>query len=638
MSDHKTVELRLRAAVESSPSGLLMIDSLGVMVLVNREVERLFGYSREELLGKPVELLVPERYRSKHPALRGTFQHAPSVRSMGAGRDLYGLRKDGTEFPVEIGLTPVATEEGMYVISSIVDISARQRAEQRFRIAVESSPNGMVMVDAAGTILLVNQEVERLFGYTRAELLGQSIDSLVPEPLRARHPEFRHQFFADPRARKMGVGRELFGLHKDGRQVPVEIGLNPIETDEGLFVLSSIVDISARRHAESERRKLEDQLRQAQKLEAVGRLAGGVAHDFNNILGMIVGYGELARDACADAAQAQDLDDLLAAARRGKGIVERILRFSRRSELVRQPLDLAQTLSEAVRMMRATLPAAVRIAADFADPLPRVLADATSMHQVLMNLATNAAHAMPDGGTISVRLQPMYVRDHFARQHPSLREGPHVLLAVRDTGIGMDPATCAQAMDPFFTTKPPGDGSGLGLPIVHGILRDHEGTMWLESSVGAGTTVHCLLPAVQAEAPVIGVSVAPRGAGQRVLLVDDEVALAHVGQRRLRALGYEPTGFSDPEEALEAFRAAPGSFDAVVTDLSMPKMSGLQLARSITTIAPVPVLLLTGYTEDLTPELLAEAGVTEVVLKPVDQSELATVMRRMLDSLSKPLG
>jgi PAS domain S-box-containing protein len=231
---------------------------------------------------------------------------------MGAGRELYGLRRDGTEVPVEIGLTPVVTPEGLFVLSTVVDISARKRAEARFRAAVESSPNGMVMVDRGGRIVLVNREVERLFGYSRDELLGQSIEVLVPDRSRGKHPGFRTMFFEAPAARAMGAGRELFGLRKDGTEVPVEIGLNPIETEEGLFVLSSIVDISARKRAEDERRRLEDQLRQAQKLEAIGTLAGGIAHDFNNMLGAIVGYAELLRGQVADRATAlADLAEIL---------------------------------------------------------------------------------------------------------------------------------------------------------------------------------------------------------------------------------------------------------------------------------------------------------------------------------------
>lgn len=330
--ESRTPEVRLRAAVESAPSGLLMVDEEGRIVLVNREIERLFGYPREELLGKSVDLLVPKALRAGHTEYRSDFLSEPSVRAMGAGRDLYGRRKDGEQVPVEIGLTPVATEEGMFILSSIVDITARRRADARFRAAVESSPAGMVMVDSNGRIALVNREVERMLGYGRDELMGESIEKLVPERFRSHHPDLRRGFFQAPDARAMGAGRDLFGLRKDGTEIPVEIGLNPIETDDGTFVLSSIVDISERKQEEEEREALELQLRQAQKMDAVSTLAGGIAHDFNNILGAILGFGELLRESVQGGQAHRDLDELLAFTLRGKSVVEKIQAFGPRME------------------------------------------------------------------------------------------------------------------------------------------------------------------------------------------------------------------------------------------------------------------------------------------------------------------
>jgi PAS domain S-box-containing protein len=629
------VELRLRAAVESSPSGLLMIDADGRIVLVNREIERLFGYAREELLGKSVDMLVPARLRSSHPGARAGFFAAPRVRTMGAGRDLFGLRKDGSEVPVEIGLTPVATNEGLFVISSIVDISARKRAEQRFRVAVDSSPNGMVMVDATGKIVLVNREIERLFGYAREEVLGQPIEMLVPAASRGNHPSFREAFFNEPRARSMGIGRDLFGVRKDGTQVPVEIGLNPIETDEGLFVLSSVVDISARKQAEDERRALEEQLRQAQKMEAVGTLAGGIAHDFNNILGAIIGYGELLFSEVGHTPSvAADIAELLKSAQRGKDLVERILAFSRRQERVRRPLDLGQTVSEVHQLLRATIPAKIDVRVAISPATPRVAADATSVHQVIMNLATNAAHAMPNGGRLEIDVEPFYLGDSAARARPGLREGPHTLLVVRDTGMGMDRMTRERAFEPFFTTKAPGAGTGLGLAMVHGIMHDHLGAVELESEPGKGTTVRCLFPALAveaSEAPAVAAD-APRGHGESILYVEDEDSLARVGQRRLVALGYEVVVATDPAQALQLVRsAAANRFALIITDYSMPHMSGLDLAEEITRIHPhLPILMLTGYMENLPEERVRSAGVKHLVKKPLTMVELALAVKQTM--------
>jgi PAS domain S-box-containing protein len=260
-SGRQRAEERFRQAVEAAPNGMVMIDSRGQIVLVNAQTERLFGYHRDELLGQPVELLVPDRFRDQHPENRANFMASPQVRSMGVGRDLYGRRKDGSEFPVEIGLNPIKTDEGLLVLSAVVDITERKRAEERFHQAVESAPNGMVMINSNGQIVLVNAQTERLFGYRRDELLGQPVELLVPDRFREQHPENRARFMASPQVRSMGVGRDLYGRRKDGSEFPVEIGLNPIQSDEGLLVLSAVVDITERKQAEQAAANYSERLR-----------------------------------------------------------------------------------------------------------------------------------------------------------------------------------------------------------------------------------------------------------------------------------------------------------------------------------------------------------------------------------------
>lgn len=637
MSDQpNNADLRLRAAVESSPSGLLMVDRSGRIVLVNREIERLFDYPREELLGQPVETLIPDRFCESHPSFRTEFLTAPSVRAMGAGRDLYGRRKDGSEIPVEIGLTPVATEEGILVLAAVVDISSRLRAEANFRAAVESSPAGVIMVDAEGAILLVNRAIERMFGYDRDELLGRSIEILVPARLRDGHPSYRAGFFAEPERRDMGAGRDLYGVRKDGTEFPVEIGLNPIRTEEnGVIVLSSVVDISERKREEAERRRLEEQLRHSQKMQAVGTLAGGVAHDFNNILAAITTYAEFLRSESESEQAREDANAILETCTRGKTIVERILAFSRRREMALRPVAVADVVRRAETFLRATLPASVAIEVS-AQGRDRIVADATSLEQVLMNLATNGAQAMPDGGLLSITVEPYYLTDSKARAHPTLGEGRYVALEVRDTGSGIDAEELERVFEPFYTTKETGSGTGLGLAMVDTIVAEHGGAVSIGSEVGKGTTVSCLFPVLDPEwvtgtEPEGVEEKASRGSGEQILLLDDEPVLAVAVERRLRALGYEVTTFTTPVEGLAAFAEAPQDFDLIITDYTMPEMNGLEFARRIAELRPgLPILLATGYVDDIEPATMTESGIAHVLRKPTTVEEMAATIARAL--------
>ena len=245
-----------RKIVESAPNAIILVDRDGKITLVNAQTEKLFGYAREILIGQPVEMLLPERFRATHPAHRSAFFASPSTRAMGVGRDLYGLRKGGSEFPIEIGLNPIEAEEGLLVLASIIDLTRRKRAEERFRRLFESAPNAIILANREGKITLVNGQTEKLFGYSRETLLGQTVEMLVPERFRAKHPGQRTNFFSSPSARAMGVGPDLYGLHRDGHEFPLEIGLNPIEGDEGLLVLASIIDVTERKRSAEALRRL----------------------------------------------------------------------------------------------------------------------------------------------------------------------------------------------------------------------------------------------------------------------------------------------------------------------------------------------------------------------------------------------
>jgi PAS domain S-box-containing protein len=627
-----------RLAVDLAPSGMMAVDVDGSILLVNREIERLFGYDRAELIGQSIDRLIPERFRADLLAFRKEYFSNPQARPMGVGRDMHGLRKDGVEFPVEIGLNPVKTLSGIVVLASVVDLSARRRADQRFQAAVESAPSGMVMTDRAGIMLLVNREVERLFGYTRAELIGKPVEMLVPARFRSGHPGHRSSFYTDPRSRAMGSGRDLFGLAKDGTEIPVEIGLNPIQTDEGVYVLSSIVDITARK-------KSEDLLRQSQKMEAIGTLAGGIAHDFNNLLLGIVGHIELAQNPGVSQVQRKaDLDQVLKAAERGRALVQRILTFSRQREVSRVPTKLERPIRDAVQLLRASIPSTVEMR-ELLDPsTPDVLSDETQIHQILMNLATNAWQAMPKGGVLEIRLAPFTASAEFASGRPGLNAGEYARLTVTDTGLGMAPEVLERAFEPFFTTKAPGMGTGLGLSVIHGIVQSHGGAIEVASRPHRGTRIDVYLPAVETRTEPLSHPLSHPGepaahGSAHLLLVEDEESLATMMMRQVQSHGYRATVHTSSLEALEDFRSRPQEFDMMITDNTMPKMTGLALTQEVLRIRPgLPVLLVSGLGLTLDADRMAAKGIGRVLPKPYKGKDLAEAIAELLKGSSKRSG
>ncbi len=384
-----------------------------------------------------------------------------------------------------------------------------------------------------------------------------------------------------------------------------------------------------------ERQRLEEQYRQSQKMEAVGTLAGGIAHDFNNILTAVSGYCELAQfETPPESPAGPHLQAVRDGARRAAELVRQIMAFSRQQAPQRQPLLLSSVVSEAMKLMRATIPATVEIVTDYAEDLPAVLADATSIHQIVVNLCTNACHAMRDRtARLEVAVATLMVDGDYAVAHPGLRVGRYVLLTVADTGTGMDAATVARIFEPFFTTKGPGEGTGLGLAVVHGIVQSHDGGIFVYSRPGEGTRIMVYFPVHGGDAivePAVPDDV-PRGRGERVLYVDDEVALGRMGRQMLEKLGYSPEVHDGPAAALAALEARPDEFDAVVTDLTMPGMNGLELARRVRRIrGDLPIILMSGYTASLTPEKFREMGVREFLMKPHSLGALGKALQRAL--------
>jgi PAS domain S-box-containing protein len=392
---------------------------------------------------------------------------------MGEGRDLFGLRKNGDEFPVEIGLNPIHTAEGVRVLASVVDITERKRAEEQFRVAVEGSPHGMIMVDESGTILMVNGQIERQFGYSRQELLGQSIEILVPESLRRKHQAHRAEFYQKPEPRRMGAGRELFGVRKDGTLISVEIGLNPIRMAVGIRILASVVDIS-------DRKRIEEQLRRTERIAELGTLASGMAHEIGTPMNVILGRAEYLLQRTNDDILNKGLRTIVAQVERITRVMNQLLAFARRKPVARGALDLRMTINESLEIFEDRLQRhTITIERVFEEACPPVLADADQMSQVVINLVINALHAMPEGGTLRIGIAP----------HDGM-----VRLTVADTGHGIPPDLVAKIFDPFFTTKEFGKGTGLGLTVVKGIIEEHQGNIAVESTSGKGTCFSIDLP------------------------------------------------------------------------------------------------------------------------------------------------
>ncbi len=509
------------------------------------------------------------------------------------------------------------------------DITERKRVEEshaRLALAVEQAAETIVITDTKGTILYVNPAFERTTGYTRAEALGQN-----PRVLKSgqHDAEYYQRMWAVLQQGEIWSGH-LINRRKDGTLYEEEATISPIRDPGG-----TIVNFVAVKRDVTREVQLESQFRQTQKMESIGTLAGGIAHDFNNILAAMFGYSYLLQQDTEGNAPAQEsIAEILTAANRAKELVQQILTFSRQREQKREVIRLDVVVKEATKFLRASLPAQIKIELKLAADTPAVLADPTQIYQVTMNLATNALHALEGrSGLISVRLAAFQPDVEFIQAHPELRPIAYARLTVADTGQGMSAKTLERIFEPFFTTKPIGQGTGLGLAVVHGIVQSHAGAITVESEVGQGTTFNLYFPAqTTADAgsePALGL--VATGQGQHILLLDDEPKLTAAFQRLLERLRYRVTSSNNPREAIAWFQENPAAFDLVITDLTMPEINGLEVARTLHALRPeVPILLLSGHAPELNREKLRAAGIGELLEKPVALPALADALQRAL--------
>jgi PAS domain S-box-containing protein len=504
----------------------------------------------------------------------------------------------------------------------IQDAGASLReSETRLRTLLESAPAGVITTDASGVIEFVNETAERVFGAQRTDLIGRAVETLVADAPSGA-------LFREP-----GQARELLARRRDGSTFPIELSVSQAHPGGRTVYTGFVRDVSDRKHAEEERARLETQLRQAQKLETIGTLAGGVAHDFNNILAGVIGYVELALGALpADSQVRGDLLEVKRAGWRGADLARQILVFSRRTEAKQQLVLLDEIVVEALKLLRATLPSTIEIHQHLSPDTAPVLADPTQMHQVLMNLCINASHAMPNGGRLDIGLGMVDLVSGSANVSATLQPGRYVELTVKDTGHGMDRTTLERIFDPFFTTKAPGVGTGLGLSVVHGIVSSNAGDITVASALGSGSTFSVYLPpareGVEAAAVITPADVTGH---EHVLVVDDDAMVAAVTQRVLERYGYRVTVQTSGVEALALLQGDPGQFDLVLTDYTMPQLTGLDLARAARQLRPdLPILLTSGLGEVPSLDERQAHGIREVLMKPVNPRDLGSAIRRAL--------
>ncbi len=510
----------------------------------------------------------------------------------------------------------------------------RQRAATRLVAVFESTPDALVIVDDAGRIVLANRTAEQMLGYTREELLQLGVEDLVPVPMRRDHAALRRDSRLAPgRGRMMGAERRrLAALRKDGTTVTVEISLSPLESEEGPLVVAALRDVTERIRVEEERARIEDHLRQAQRLESLGTLAGGIAHDFNNLLGAILANAELATAAVPKSGvAAESLAEITTASNRAAELVTQILAFSRKQPASRSVTSVHGVVLEVTRLLRATIPAGIEVVCEVVGEKPMALLDATQVHQVLMNLGTNAWHAIErTTGTISFKVDSTPVSQSTAALGGP-PPGQYVRIQVTDDGRGMDLATRARIFEPFFTTKEIGKGTGLGLATVHGIVAEHGGVVTVESAPDRGSTFSVYLPEALGPLsdPPPPAPSSPRGAG-RVLLVEDEPALLRVATRLLERVGFHVTACDLGTRALKLLAADPLRFDVVLSDQNMPELSGIELARAIRAIREdLPVVLASGNPGRSAAEL-RESNVHAVLPKPYSGDALTAVLEEAM--------
>jgi PAS domain S-box-containing protein len=540
--------------------------------------------------------------------------------------------KDGSTKWTEARMSFLRDREGkpIGIIGVTRDISERKQAEEAFRKSeekykdlVENISEVIYTLDKNGVMTYISPAIQAVLEYDSSEIIGRSFTEFVYSEDLPRQKERFKRVLSGP------IGPDEYRLlSKSGEVRWVQTSSMPIlEENQTIGLRGVLSDIT-------ESKRLQLQLQQARKMESFGTLAGGIAHDFNNILGIVIGNTELAMDDLPKWNPARlNLEEVLTASFRARDVVRQLLSFARGTKLEKEPINIAQIIQESLKLLRSSIPTSIELRQNIPKDIDTILANPTQINQILINLSTNANHAMPDGGILEISLMNVELDEKRAAQYPDLTPGRYVNLKISDTGQGISVEEMDRIFDPYFTTKEVGKGTGMGLSVVHGIVKSHEGAISVESEYGQGTTFSLFFPVVEEQAVIETETVEELPTGnERILFVDDEESILFAGQKSLERLGYQVGVCLNPVEALELFRANPEQFDLVITDMTMPKMTGDQLVQEILKIrADVPIIISTGFHENIDEEKARQAGIRQYIEKPLNRRIMAEVVREVLD-------
>jgi PAS domain S-box-containing protein len=630
-------EQRFRMILENLPVAVFVHDLEGRHLIVNDRACQYTGYSRKELLRASVKDTDPMSIsRDDRTRLWHALREGERVSLESSLR-----RKDGTEFPVEIHLNGFNLDGRPIILALAIDITEQQQAkvalsksEQRFRDLFNAISDIIYTQDLEGRFISVNPALCNAFGYTEEELIGrQASDFMKPEMATA----YKNVYLEKIKQEGYCQGTASY-FTKDGSKIYLEYRSSLVRpTDGEPYISGTGRDVTDKFASLRTVANLQKQLAQAQKMESIGTLAGGIAHDFNNILFPMFGYLEMMlQDIPADSPTHRHLIEVFGAARRARDLIKQILTFSRQTEQELKPVKIQTIVAETMLLLRSTIPSTIAIRTDLSQACGLVLADPTQIHQIVLNLCTNAYHAMQEtGGSLTVTLAPHEVTVADAKDW-TIAAGTYVRLEISDTGTGIEPSVLGRIFDPYFTTKSKDKGTGLGLAVTHGIIRSHGGHITVHSVPGKGTTFTVYLPVIkhQEYAPRKADAETPiQGGNERILIVDDQEMIVQMEREMIERLGYHATARASSTEALEAFRAKPEAYDLVITDMTMPNMTGDKLAEELHRIRDdIPVILCTGFSEIISPENANVLGIKGFLMKPVVLKDLAGMIRKVLDS------